>query len=71
MRAMIIGNIQIPSDALLGDMPTDLGDPHIDPGEPGTCPPVPIVNEMDEITVPPINTHGEARVLGMADLMIV
>jgi hypothetical protein len=72
MKYMVkIGNNLIPSDVLLGDMPIDPGDSTTEPGVPGMCPPVPSVNEADEVTVPPSNTHGEARVLGIADLMIV
>lgn len=72
MRYMVnIGNILVPSDTLMGEMPTDHGDSTTEPGVPGICPPVPSANETDEVTVPPSNTHGEARVLGVADLLIV
>jgi hypothetical protein len=66
-----IGNNLIPSDSLLGAMPISLRDGAADLGEPGMCPPVPPVDENDEVTVPLSHTHGEARVLGMADLMVV
>jgi len=72
MKYMInIGNNLIPSDILLGAMPTDIGDPETELGDPGICPPVPSVNATDEVTVPPEDRYGEAKVLGVADLMIV
>jgi hypothetical protein len=68
MKYMVkIGNNLIPSDTLLGDMPTEIGEVTII--TPGACPPAPIVAETDQVTVPA--THGEARVLGIADLMVV
>jgi hypothetical protein len=71
MRYMVnIGNIMVPSDEILGDMPIDPGDDH--PGTPGACPPAPSGGLDDEVTVPPTNVqNSDARVLGIADLMIV
>ncbi len=40
MRYVVnIGNIVVPSDEMLGDMPTDPGDGSL--GTPGACPPAP------------------------------
>ncbi len=70
MKYMVmIGNNLIPSDTLTGDMPTQFEGPSI--VHLGMCPPAPIGNENDDITVPLNETHGEARVLGIADLMLV
>ncbi len=71
MRYMVsIGNNLIASDILVGEMPIELENPVTEPGTPGVCPPVPATNITDEVTVPH-GTHGEARVLGFADLMVV
>lgn len=73
MKYMVkIGNNLIPSDVLLGDMPTKVEDTTLglDRGNPGVCPPAPIIYEnSDEITVP--SSIGEGKVLGIADLMVV
>jgi hypothetical protein len=71
MRYMVnIGNIMVPSDEILGDIPIDPGDDH--PGTPGACPPAPSGGMDDQVTVPPANVqNSDARVLGIADLMIV
>ena len=66
-----IGNSLIPSDLLLGDTPTNVGDTTTVPGFPGACSPVPSGDVLNVVTVPDEKQHGEARILGIADLMIV
>ena len=66
-----IGNSLIPSDVLSNNNLLEAGDFQPILSFPGMCPPAPVENEPDEVTVPPENTHGEARVLGIADLMVV
>ncbi len=66
-----IGNNLIPSDLLLGDTPTNVGDTTGVLGIPGACPPVPSGDGTDVVTVPDEKQHGDARILGIADLMIV
>ena len=66
-----IGSALIPSDLVLGDMPTNLGSGTQGPGFPGACPPAPSGDVNDAVTVPDEKQHGEARILGIADLMIV
>lgn len=66
-----IGSALIPSDLVLGDMPTHLGDGNAGPGFPGVCPPAPSGDVSDVVTTPDEKQHGEARILGIADLMIV
>lgn len=71
MKYMVkMGNNLVPSDVVLGDMPTEVGDFTLGHGNPGICPPAPISHENnDEVTVP--SSIGEAKVLGFADLMVV
>jgi hypothetical protein len=71
MRYMVnIGNIMVPSDEILGNMTTDPGDSSL--GTPGACSPAPSGGMDDQVTVPPTNVqNSNARVLGIADLMIV
>lgn len=71
MRYMVnIGNIMVPSDEILGDMPINPGDGSL--GTPGACPPASGGGLDDQVTVPPTNVkNSAARVLGIADLMIV
>jgi hypothetical protein len=72
MKYMVsIGNRLIPSDLLLGDMPTTIGDTTTIPGFPGGCPPVPNEDVTNVVTVPDEKQHGTARIVGIADLMIV
>jgi hypothetical protein len=66
-----IGDALVPSDLVLGDMPTNVGDGGDVPGFPGACPPAPSGDVNDTVTVPDEKEHGEARILGIADLMIV
>ncbi|SFU67378.1 hypothetical protein [Nitrosospira multiformis] len=71
MRYVVsIGNNLVASDIFVGEMPIELENPVTEPGTPGVCPPVSATNITDEVTVPH-GTHGEARVLGFADLMVV
>lgn len=70
-RGMVrIGNRIVPSD-LFGDFPTLAALP--EPGSlrsPGPCPPAPLPPPTsDDVTVP--TGHGEAKVLGIADLMVL
>jgi len=66
-----IGSGFVPSDAVVvgglsvfeGQVPTLR--------HPGPCPPIPASEANEEVTVPLWTTHGEARVLGFADLMLV
>lgn len=66
-----IGNSFVPSDALVGTRPEVFPDATLVPAHPGPCPPIPAAEASDEVTVPLWTTHGDARVLGFADLMLV
>jgi hypothetical protein len=66
-----IGNALIPSDLVLGDRPTNLVNGGEGPGVAGACPQTPSGDVNDAVTVPDEKQHGEARILGIADLMIV
>jgi hypothetical protein len=72
MRYLVsIGNSLVPSDLLLGDMPTTVGEAGAIPGLPGACPPAPSGDGTDAVTVSDERQHGKARILGIADLMLV
>jgi hypothetical protein len=65
-----IGNGFVPSDAL-GTPAAVLDGPLLTLAHPGPCPPIPAADASTEVTVPLWTTHGDARVLGFADLMMV
>ncbi|HEX4960879.1 MAG TPA: hypothetical protein VF173_08575 [Thermoanaerobaculia bacterium] len=63
-----VGNRILPKDALAGGLAVD---PGLDDNRtPGSCPPAPATSlPEDSVTVP--TGHGDARILGIADLMVV
>jgi hypothetical protein len=72
MRYLVnLGNALVPSDLVLGDMPTTVGEGSGAPGLPGACPPAPSGDVTDAVTVPNEKQHGTAHILGFADLMLV
>lgn len=66
-----IGTSFIPSDALVVRNPGFFDGPMVTLAPPGPCPPAPAATLSDEVTVPLWTTHGAARALGFADLMLV
>jgi hypothetical protein len=66
-----IGNNIIPKDALAGGLTVAIDPGPIDTLSPGPCPPLPIETTPpdDSVTVP--TGHGDARILGIADLLVL
>ena len=72
MKYMVtIGNNMIPSDVLISEIPAEIEDSEADPGDPGLCPPVLNVEQVDDVTIPLEETHGEIRAKSIGDLMLV
>jgi hypothetical protein len=65
-----IGNRIIPADALTNGLSAPVGGALDDTRSPGLCPPViSATPPEDSVTVP--TGHGDARILGIADLLVV
>jgi len=65
-----VGNVIIPRADLAGELVPAYGAAPAPARTPGPCPPAPATTiPADEVTVP--TGHGDAKVLGIADLMIV
>lgn len=66
-----IGGRLVPSEAVLGGAIGLFEAGGNSAARPGPCPPTPPAAGSDDVTIPLWTTHGEARALGFAELMIV